>query len=564
MILKRRHVDLALASGLAAASLAVGIGVLARGHPHEDAYILFKYANDVARGDGIAFYPGGPHAEGATDFLWMIALAGMKVAGIDVAVAAALLNATAFFVTVSLFLRASAPLGRATRAPLLVVTALLLVAPSTIAGYLGFSAPLFSALALLLYALACTGAAPRLPWVPLVAILLALVRPDGVVLGGGFVVLAFLRVRRTNRRRYLGSVGVATLVGISYFVWRWRYFGELLPLPLYVKSHYGSPPPSLMETWDWVLASVVPVALFLAAVRLLVGRIAAPAGGHLRWLALGLLPYAAHVGSLMVGAPSQNVAHRFQAPASLALLFFAVHVAGAGERRERLGVARSLALSLAACVPFYPHAVSAWRNVGDALRPHYIEAFAYALAGITTRDTRLATTEAGRLAYWSEARVLDLVGLNSVETANVPPTAALLADFAPDIVMMHHASTMEEARFPASGGALLLPLPFPLAQYLNPASRWLLTDRPLPYRELHVDNVLAAPVTTVAYLDAHASEYDAFVARFESRFFHYHVYAIRRGYAGHDAVLAALARSENAPGAASYLDLVRRARDAAP
>jgi len=45
---------------------------LTLGHPHEDAYILFRYAENLAAGHGIVFNVGGPRAEGATDFLHLL------------------------------------------------------------------------------------------------------------------------------------------------------------------------------------------------------------------------------------------------------------------------------------------------------------------------------------------------------------------------------------------------------------------------------------------------------------------------------------------------------------
>src|SRR5262245_21723164 len=82
---------IALAAG--AACFALGWAVLAADHPSEDAYILFRYAEHVAGGHGSVFNIGGPRAEGATDFLWLMGLSAGVRAGLDVAFAALLLNA---------------------------------------------------------------------------------------------------------------------------------------------------------------------------------------------------------------------------------------------------------------------------------------------------------------------------------------------------------------------------------------------------------------------------------------------------------------------------------------
>src|SRR6516225_9798343 len=97
--------DIAVAALLSAVFLCAACLVLAFAHPHEDAFILFKYARNVAASEGIVYYPGGPHAEGATDFGWMLLLAGAVRVGADVALAAAVLNAAGFFVASLLVLR---------------------------------------------------------------------------------------------------------------------------------------------------------------------------------------------------------------------------------------------------------------------------------------------------------------------------------------------------------------------------------------------------------------------------------------------------------------------------
>src|SRR5215831_2205455 len=95
---------LAAASFVGTAYVLVCLAVLTGGFPNEDALILFKYANNVALGRGVVYFAGGPHAEGATDFLWMLALAGARRAGVDVGVAAAILNALGAAACAAMFL----------------------------------------------------------------------------------------------------------------------------------------------------------------------------------------------------------------------------------------------------------------------------------------------------------------------------------------------------------------------------------------------------------------------------------------------------------------------------
>ena len=51
--------------------------------PAEDAAILFNYAENLSNTGIISYYPGGEKIEGATDFLWMIALSFFYTLGLN-------------------------------------------------------------------------------------------------------------------------------------------------------------------------------------------------------------------------------------------------------------------------------------------------------------------------------------------------------------------------------------------------------------------------------------------------------------------------------------------------
>jgi hypothetical protein len=529
---------------------AIGAAVLWRGNPHEDAFILFRYAKNLAAGHGIVYYPGGPHAEGATDFLWMAALAAGKRLGVDPAYGAVALNAAGFFVVANELARVL-PARGAARWVMYGFVATLLASPATLAGYLGFSATLYAALALLLLRLYVDG--PR-EWIPPLALLLGLVRPDGVLLGAGFVLLAARDAR--DRRAYVVRSALALAVGALYFVWRWRYFGELLPLPLVVKSHRPGPLGAWPDFRDWALAFVAPFAFVLAAMRALLGPLGSDLEpGTRRRLWLALVPVGLHVASFAIGVASQNVANRFQAPASLCLFYVAFRLLATRLARGDVPVLRAAAVGLASLAALYPTAVIAQRAAEDAFADNYVNALAREAAHILLRGDRLATTEAGRLPYWSEAATCDLVGLNTAETAHRPPTAELLDAFAPDVVMLHHAGVLDERLLGAPPEQRVVEISAPLADAAGPWAKPLLrTDLP-PYRELRIENVPGAALGTVAWLDRVRDRYTIYAVWFESRFAHRHLFAIRNDYPRKRAFLEALRRAQESRGPA-YRDLL--------
>ena len=295
----------------------------------------------------------------------------------------------------------------------------------------------------------------------------------------------------------------------------------------------------------------MPLVFLAIAARVFLGPLAVRVRARL----IALLPFAVHAATFALGTPSQNVGNRFQAPATLALLYLSFVV---GSQRARVGVTsvlRQCAYAAALLIVFVPHLTMARDVVLDSFWPHYMNVFGNRLAVVADRDTRIATTEAGRMAYWTDAKVLDLVGLNTLETALRPPTSALLADFDPDLIMMHHASTMDEARFADASATTIVPISGALGSYVHQWARVFLRGDNPPYDEVHVDNIVAAPVATAAFLDAHQDAYELWAVPFTSRAFHFHVYAVKRAYPRKAALLDALRASEASP-RTSYLGLL--------
>ncbi len=548
------RVSIVHAAVLAAVYLGVALYVLARGFPHEDAFILFKYANQLGCGHGVVFFPGGPHAEGGTDFLWMATLGLARAAGIDPAVGAAAVNALGIFVLArALFASARGEEGRASLGVALATSALLLVTAAAVAGYVGFSAPIYTACAFVLHRTWVRGDERGVTSLPLLGLVLGLVRPDGVVLAAGFGLLGAIDARRRGfLRRYATSAGLATLLGAIYFVARRAYFGAWLPLPLYVKSHYAGTPPGLGETIAWCLSTLIPLGLFAVVGPHLLGAARADLDvGARRRRLVALAPFALHILSFVPAVPSQNIADRFQAPTTVVLFDLALFLGAtrivASPWRAALYVAGAVAALL-------PQVDMARKEVGFALSPQYANVFAAELGRIDP-TARVAATEAGRIPFYTSGPALDLVGLDSPETARTPPTHALLDRFAPDLVMLHHAGTLDERRLDDGSGRDVIPIQGALVDRMGTEWRTWLADPLPPYDELRMQNVVVAPIATAGWLDSVADRYELYAVRFQSRFFHFHVFAVRRDWSAKTRVLEALARAHVEAGAHDYLEL---------
>jgi hypothetical protein len=527
--------------------LALGSLALHYGSPHEDAYILFRYAKHLTGGEGIVFYPGGPHAEGATDFLWLLLIGVFGWLSLSPPYAALFLNAVSLFVTVV----AIGGLLQVMRQSdedhsekevgghiLAFLTPLFVLLPSSLAGFVGFSAPFFCAAILLLYGSYLYGSLRVLPYL---ALIVGLIRPDGVVLGVLFGVLGLSEaLRRRTLSPYLISSGIAVFLGASYFLGRMWYFGEFLPLPLYVKDVGGSVLPGAREnvTWLWrnqryffVLGFLV---FFLPTARVQQGGSSVP-----RRALLGLFPLFAHFLVLSFALQSQNVAYRFQAPFVLVLVAVSFLFAGGHLSFYRERVKRIFLISLLGAVFLFhlPEAMIVSRLVTQG---SYLDSFAPAVGKLLPSERTVALTEAGRFPYWGTFRAIDLVGLNTAETAKEGASVPFLEKVAPDIIFFHDAELMALPQELKEQGEVegVVRVPAFERSFVIRSMRGAVER--LQKRELlsSFPRVELATLASVAYLLEHPDEYDLYGVRYQGRIAHY--YGVRRSLPERGPFLEAL------------------------
>ncbi len=197
--------------------------------PAEDVVILFQFSKNLAYTGAITFVTNGPHAEGATDVAWMVLIAlGMKL-GINAFLLITLVNAACLVLLSILLIRISGT--QITTIPLLFIMGAFALMPQIFAAASGFSTLAFACLLVLMVGnfLHNNDFAT-----PISSFVLCLFRPDGVVFAVPLLVAAFIIYPRRIRRLVL-DVCLFVLPGAIYFLWRWRYFGQILPLPFLVK-----------------------------------------------------------------------------------------------------------------------------------------------------------------------------------------------------------------------------------------------------------------------------------------------------------------------------------------
>ncbi len=229
----------------------------------DDAYITYRYAENLAAGNGLVFNAAAPPVEGYSNLSWIVLLAGLARLGLDVPTWAANLGAILSALNLGLVYLLSLQVVRH-RGWALVATALLaLTAPFALWAQGGLETMWYATMLLVSVWLTVLGLGGRLWAYPLAAatlFLLALTRHDGAIpmaIGGLFVLASVVDSWRhrgsTNVSQWavpVASFGTLALVFLAYTWWRGQYFGQLVPTPFF--SRLGgtlTDPSQLRLTW---------------------------------------------------------------------------------------------------------------------------------------------------------------------------------------------------------------------------------------------------------------------------------------------------------------------------
>jgi hypothetical protein len=528
----------------AATFFTFGLLTLQRGHPEEDAYIMFRYAEHVAQGRGIVFNPLGPRAEGATDFLWMVLLSALDALGLDVAVASVLLNALgAGLAAVILAAAVSTALPRRARwIWLALTTACVPFLSSAMAAYGCFSSMLYAAIALSAMHVCVRGSRRSVLWLPALVLTLGLFRPDGAVVAAPVAVLGAMRAWRLGLvRPYLFGLGAVVASGAAYFVWRYSYFGLLLPLPLYVKSRIGDIDklanypeairaiakvmPGLGANVHWFMIGGVGAALAVIAVALFLLYRAERSWQQLARRVTGAAPALLLLASLTFAYQTQNFHWRFQAPIQLAVIYFAVLSASAVTVRKLVHPIVGTAMVAASVIYAMQSGVTGMTYHLDPARGGYLNVFAARYGRVQSQDTRVALTEAGRFPFWSPAACLDTIGLNSPEAAVGPVTRKMIADFDPHILLLHHAMTMNFEGVGENEKFIRLTSIRPLIQdRFKEAFDRDYTD----YKQFPFSSVKLPSLVMVRYLEDRLNDFEIYAIDTEHDGSYGHIFAFRK------------------------------------
>jgi hypothetical protein len=421
--------------GLALFALTMVYVVASRFSPFfyvDDAYISFRYAENLAAGQGLV-YNFGERVEGYSTTLFVLLLAafgrlfgwipsGATVFGLIFHAATIVLTAAFLLRFVTKRLIAPWPL---------FALAFLTFHPTGV-GYAesGMETSLASCLAIAaVYWAAVAAEGPRSrsfgALTGLAVFLMALTRPEMLVWAAP-IGLWLLLGRREDRWRRIIPFAAVFVVGYgSFLLWRHWYFGEWQPNTYYAKvagAGASLVTKGLVYLWRYSITALFPLVLPPLALLAVGTRRALP-----RWFGWLAAIAVTHTAAVVWLGGDHFPLSRFFVPLTPVLLVLlvqsgevlAAHWAGAVQRGLAWAGAAVLLVGAVTLGMVYPNSgiifirmgvlASNWCGIGDELARRY------------TPDVSLALIPIGAVGYCSKLPIVDLVGLTDKTIARALP-----------------------------------------------------------------------------------------------------------------------------------------------
>ena len=441
---------------LASTPVLLLLGVMANyygGMVSDDAYISFRYAQNLATGLGLEWNPGY-RVEGYSNFLWVAALALMHLLGVPVPEAARWLTWLSAAAAIVLVVWAARLERRRPAWALAALAPLPLVASFPYIWWTSMRLETAAfgtliVLAMLLFAREEADNDPGArPWgsaVPLLA--LFMLRPEGPVFAG--IPVAFLLLGLRSRadlsqllRRRWRWVAIWAGGFVIYQVWRVSYFGEVMPNTYHAKV-VGCD--QLHEGWVYLrrLVTERPIYIALAGAPLLMGVLASQVGRLLMAAAATLV-----VVITLEGGDWMREWRMFQPCLPIVAAAGAVGLQRAARLSRVAGLSAALGLLL---LVGQVHNLmgtpwSEWKAaLGGARRGQLINmegemtGVSKQVAAWLRKEAKptdlVAVNHAGALPYYAGLPVLDMAGLNDKHIARRPGLGLIHTKWDSDYVL---------------------------------------------------------------------------------------------------------------------------------
>ncbi len=384
-------------------TLLAAAGLFAALHQRhfDDTFITYRYATQLARGAGFV-YNSGERVLSTTTPLYTLLLAPLAWLGWDVPLVSTAISALAL----ALGGLGWWQLGRRWREPLVGLSAAVLYpAFPWLVPTVGAETALYCALLIWSVVAYAYG---RPAWLGALLALLALTRPDGLLMVGVMLVFWLVEGRRLPPR---AAVLWLALPLLAWGAWATWYFGGPLPVTLAAKQAQDRLGGS-RSFWQGLLQQLRgwwPLWLRVALVALAAIGVLFGAWRHRRWLVLPLWAICYLIAYVGLGVGSYFWYYAPLAVGLVPLVALGIAAVAAAVRRWRLQWLTTLALLsllwLTECRTLRYFAqqddprFTVYRQAGEWLRAH------------TPPDARVGMLEVGIVGFYSDRPIIDFAGL---------------------------------------------------------------------------------------------------------------------------------------------------------
>ncbi len=265
-----------------------------------------------------------------------------------------------------------------------------------------------------------------------VVLLLPLTRPEGAV----FSLISIIIMLKVNKWRLPKDISFWLMgsLGVLYFIWRYQYFGYILPNTVYKKSHqqFGN---------ITILFNIIDARYYIVAIIIMACSIKEKA-----FKIAILATIAVHLLAYVFTQLAMNYAFRFFMQIYIPLFVYAMHFIGGEDKKniEQYLNNRAMAYFAAMILVLMPNFSyqDIFANVTEGPRLYNgYKQLGEVISKYKKDNITLMVGDAGVIPYYADVKTYDAIGLADAEIAHKGNSVDYMTQINPDIIMIHSTGT---------------------------------------------------------------------------------------------------------------------------
>lgn len=399
----------------------------------DDAFISFRYAKNLINSHGLVWNIDSEPVEGYSNFLYVIILSPLYLIDNNLIITSKIIGLLSLLFVIYVFWKIIKLTDNQNKHALFFASLFLLINPSTaIHSISGLETMLFGLLNILnifiCYKIFLENKKINYALFCITNILLSLLRPEGIVISASLYLL--LLIMGVGKRKYIFYSGL--MLGILYTIYnvfRIVYFKELVPNPFYIKVIESGFLAGLQNSID-VIKYIIPFLIIAFLPVLFYKEIK-----EYKYLFLiVLISFVANGILHLFIRPVMNYSYRFHYPSFIPVyLLSGMSLSYLFRRLNKAFVYILVLLLLFVNVINLAGGLAYIDKYGERL-PYSHIALGKTLKNFS--DLTIASEDAGAIPYFSDAKHIDIVGLNDKYIAKNGVTYDYIEKQKPDVIIL--------------------------------------------------------------------------------------------------------------------------------